>query len=78
MRTLYFSPTAVRRLTELRPTEAEFNAINLQLDALTRNPTLGFEFPFQNSSRKLSRFDVGRFGFIYAYDEAELDIATVV
>ena len=78
MRTLYFSPTAVRRLTELRPTDAEFDAINLQLETLARNPALGFEFPFQNTSRKLFRFDVGRFGFLYTYNKAEINIATVV
>jgi hypothetical protein len=77
VRRLYFSLTANRRLADLRPTDEEFNAIDLQLATLAKNPALGFEFPFQNQPRKHLRFDVGRFGFIYTYDKDEINVLTV-
>ena len=77
MRKLYFSLTANRRLTDLRPTDEEFKAIDLQLAELAKNPALGFEFPFQNQPRKLLRFDVGRFGFIYTYGDEEINVVTI-
>ena len=77
MRRPYFSLTANRRLTDLRPTDEEFKAIDLQLAELARTPELGFEFPFQDQPRKLFRFDVGRFGLIYTYDDDEINVVTI-
>jgi mRNA-degrading endonuclease RelE of RelBE toxin-antitoxin system len=82
MRQYHFSPESAERLADLKTTDAEFDSINSQVAALARNPKLGYRIPFLipslDHSRKLFRFDVGRFGLIYTYDRTDLDVITVV
>jgi mRNA-degrading endonuclease RelE of RelBE toxin-antitoxin system len=73
-----YHPRACRRLMELKATSEEFDSINAQVAELAKNPHLGYQYPFQTRSKKLFRFDVGRFGLIYTFNRKELYIITIV
>jgi mRNA-degrading endonuclease RelE of RelBE toxin-antitoxin system len=77
-RQIFYTATANRQLTKLAPTEHEFDSFSLQLRDLALKPTLGYLVPFQEGAKKLFRFDVGRFGFIYTYSKDELNIINVI
>jgi mRNA-degrading endonuclease RelE of RelBE toxin-antitoxin system len=62
----------------MKATAEEFDSINSQVLELARNPHLGYQYLFQARSKKLFRFDVGRFGLIYTFNRKELYIITIV
>jgi plasmid stabilization system protein ParE len=77
VREYLISPRAIERLADLNATEAELSAIEVQVASLSKTPTLGYLLPFSDL-RELRRYDVGRFGLIYKFNDARLDIVTVV
>jgi mRNA-degrading endonuclease RelE of RelBE toxin-antitoxin system len=77
-RQIFYTATANRQLTRLAPTGDEFQSISLQLRDLALKPTLGYPVPFQEGAKKLFRFDVGRFSFIYTYSKDELNVINVI
>ncbi len=80
-RRYYYSPETAELLANLNATDQEFDAIDAQVAMLAKNPALGYHIPFlipaADRSRKLYRYDVGRFGLIYTYSRDELEIVTV-
>jgi len=78
VRAYNYHPRACRRLVEVRANSEEFEVINSRVEELAKNPHLGYAFPFQDGSKKLFRFDVGRFGLIYTFNKKELYIITIV
>ena len=77
MRDHIIIPRAIERLADLNATDAELDVIEAQAALLAKTPKLGYFLPFSNS-RELRRYDVGRFGLIYKYDEKRLEVVTVV
>jgi len=77
VRSYWYSPTAVKRLAELHPTDEELEAIDSEAKMLAKTPKTGFLLPFDNP-RELRRYDVGRFGLIYRFDDKRLDIVVVI
>jgi mRNA-degrading endonuclease RelE of RelBE toxin-antitoxin system len=76
VRAYLISPSAIERLADLNATDAELSALEAQIALLSKTPTLGYLLPFFNT-RNLRRYDVGRFGLIYKYDDARLDVVAV-
>jgi plasmid stabilization system protein ParE len=77
MRVYSFSPRAVSRISDLRATDAEIDALNEAAAELAEKPKRGYLLPFFNPE-ELRRYDAGRFGLIYKFDEERLDVVTVV
>ena len=77
MRKYSYSPTAVKRLAELHPTDEELEAVDSEVKVIAKYPKTGFLLPFHNP-KELRRYDVGRFGLIYQFDSKRLDVVTVV
>jgi len=71
------SPRAIERLADLNATDAELEIIEAQVALLAKNPTLGYLLPF-SAPCDLRRYDVGRFGLIYKFNDARVEIVTVV
>ncbi len=77
MREHIINPLAIERLADLNATPAELDVIETQVALLAKNPKLGYFLPFSDP-RRLRRYDVGRFGLIYKYDDKRLEVVTVV
>ena len=77
MRDHVINPLAIERLADLNATPAELDVIETQVALLAKTPKLGYFLPFSDS-RQLRRYDVGRFGLIYKYDDKRLEVVTVV
>ena len=77
MRDHLISPRAIERLADLNATDAELKVIEEQIAFLAKDPTLGYPLPFSGPG-KLRRYDVGRFGLIYKYNDARVEVVTVV
>jgi len=71
------NPRAIERLADLNATDAELDVIETQVALLAKTPALGYFLPF-SGSHELRRYDVGRFTLIYKYDDARLEVVTVV
>jgi plasmid stabilization system protein ParE len=71
------SPRAIERLADLNATDAELDIIETQVALLAKTPKVGYVLPF-SGPRELRRYDVGRFGLIYTYNDAKLEVVTVV
>jgi mRNA-degrading endonuclease RelE of RelBE toxin-antitoxin system len=70
------SPRAIVRLADLNATDAELEIIEAQVALLGKTPRLGYLLPFSDP-HELRRYDVGRFGLIYKFDDARVEIVTV-
>lgn len=77
MRNHLISPRAIERLADLNATDAELEVIEAQVALLAKNPELGYLLPFSDP-HELRRYDVGRFGLIYEYNDARVEVVTVV
>ena len=77
MRDHLISPRAIERLADLNATDAELGIIEAQVALLAKTPRLGYVLPFSDP-RELRRYDVGRFGLIYKFNDARVEIVTVV
>jgi plasmid stabilization system protein ParE len=71
------SPLAIERLADLNATDAELEIIEAQVALLAKTPKLGYLVPF-SGPRELRRYDVGRFGLIYEFNDARVEVVTVV
>jgi len=71
------SPRAIEQLADLNATDDELDSISAQVALLAKTPKLGYVLPFSDP-RELRRYDVGRFGLIYKYDDERLEVVTVV
>jgi len=71
------SPRAIEQLADLNVTDDELDSISAQVALLAKTPKLGYVLPFSDP-RELRRYDVGRFGLIYKYDDERLEVVTVV
>jgi len=71
------SPRAIERLADLNATDAELEIIATQVALLAKSPKLGYLLPFSDP-RKLRRYDVGRFGLIYKFNDARVEVITIV
>ena len=81
MRDHLISPRAIERLADLNATDAELEVIEEQIVFLAKDPTLGYPLPFSgrvSGPGELRRYDVGRFGLIYKYNDARVEVVTVV
>jgi mRNA-degrading endonuclease RelE of RelBE toxin-antitoxin system len=82
MRRFYYSPEFAERLADLQASDPEIDSIHLQVQALAKDPTLGYVVPLLlpslEPSQTLYRYDVGRFGLIYTFTDEELEVVTVV
>ena len=76
MRDPRISPRAIDRLTDLNPTDAELEIIVAQVALLAKTPKVGYLLPFSDP-RELRRYDVGRFGLIYKFNEALVEVVMV-
>jgi plasmid stabilization system protein ParE len=72
-----FSPRAIERLADLNATDAELEIIEAQVALLAKTPKLGYLVPF-SGPRELRRYGVGRFGLIYEFNDARVEVVTVV
>jgi hypothetical protein len=70
------SPRAIERLTDLNVTDAELEIIVAQVALLAKTPKLGYHLPFSDP-RELRRYDVGRFGLIYKFNDALVEVVMV-
>ena len=77
MRDHIISPRAIEQLADLNATDDELDSISAQVALLAKTPKLGYVLPFSDP-RELRRYDVGRFGLIYKYDDERLEVVTVV
>ena len=77
MRDHLISPRAIERLADLNATDAELEIIEAQVALLAKTPKLGYLLPFSDR-RELRRYDVGRFGLIYKFNDARVEVVTVV
>ncbi len=77
MRDYLISPRAIERLADLNATDAELEIVESQLALLAKAPRLGYLLPFSDP-RELRRYDVGRFGLIYRFNDAALEVVTVI
>jgi plasmid stabilization system protein ParE len=73
----FISPLAIERLADMNATDAELEILETQIALLAKDPRLGYRLPFSNAA-ELRRYDVGRFGLIYQYNESRLEVVTVV
>jgi plasmid stabilization system protein ParE len=71
------SPRAIERLADLNATDAELEIIEAQVALLAKTPKLGYPLPFSDP-RELRRYDVGRFVLIYKFNDARVEVVTVV
>ncbi|HXP78592.1 MAG TPA: type II toxin-antitoxin system RelE/ParE family toxin [Verrucomicrobiae bacterium] len=71
------SPRAIERLADLNATDSELEGIEAQVALLAKTPILGYLLPFSDP-RELRRFDVGRFGLIYKFNDTRLEVVDVV
>ncbi|MEP7363108.1 MAG: hypothetical protein ABI972_07625 [Acidobacteriota bacterium] len=72
-------PKMIARIAELGASDAELDAIVNALQQLAADPQLGYKVPFQGAgNRERRRFDVGRFGLIYEFDEKTLGLIQVI
>lgn len=79
MRTPSVPPAMVARIASLGMTEAELDAIIQALRNLAANPKFGYRIPFvAQPGKELRRFDVGRFGLIYEFDDKTLGLVQVI
>ena len=77
MRDHIISPRAIEQLADLNATDDELDSISAQIGLLAKTPKLGYVLPFSDP-RELRRYDVGRFGLIYKYDDERLEVVTAV
>lgn len=76
MRARFYSPPAVERLADLKPSDLELDSLDQQVAALAATPGMGFRLPFLNP-HNLHLYDVGRFHPIYKFDDRELEVVTI-
>ncbi len=77
MRDHLISPRTIARLADLNATDAELESIGSQVALLAKTPKLGYLLPFSDPG-ELRRYDVGRFGLIYKFNDARIEVVTVV
>ncbi len=77
MRDHLISPRTIARLADLNATDAELESIGSQVALLAKTPKLGYLLPFSDPC-ELRRYDVGRFGLIYKFNDARIEVVTVV
>lgn len=77
MRDHLISPRAIEQLADLNATDAELEIIEAQVASLAKTPMLGYLLPFSDP-RELRRYDVGRFGLIYRFNDSRVEVVTIV